>query len=345
MSINYYYSSSDIPQSLWWTKQQPQPQMEPTSNTNLHHRPNAAPSSKAFTFNLNEEDDDELVGDDQLITHQEEKRGEGRDVERETMFEKPLTPSDVGKLNRLVIPKSHAEKYFPLGGGRGDSAEKGLLLNFEDEAGKCWRFRYSYWNSSQSYVLTRGWSRFVKEKSLDAGDVVSFCRHRGGGDRFFIGWRRRSAAGVGAAVGRNVAPTAANGCGGGEWTRMLYSTHSYPSPHHGETVEYQPTFLHAGTVVENQQTVVGDGGASSNTVNVKYSKRVRLFGVNLDCLQPDDAVESEPSTPDGFTICSHGQAQYCCTTAPNPDQTHMDFNFTTQQEMSTDITKGKDLWM
>ncbi|KAL0395083.1 UNVERIFIED_CONTAM: B3 domain-containing protein [Sesamum latifolium] len=111
-------------------------------------------------------------------------------IEREHMFDKVVTPSDVGKLNRLVIPKQHAEKYFPL-----DSStnEKGLLLNFEDRNGKPWRFRYSYWNSSQSYVMTKGWSRFVKEKKLDAGDIVSFQRGVGesGKDRLFIDWRRR----------------------------------------------------------------------------------------------------------------------------------------------------------
>nr|QNI23769.1 AP2/ERF transcription factor [Camptotheca acuminata] len=111
-------------------------------------------------------------------------------VEREHMFDKVVTPSDVGKLNRLVIPKQHAEKYFPL-----DSStnEKGLLLNFEDRNGKPWRFRYSYWNSSQSYVMTKGWSRFVKEKKLDAGDTVSFERGVGelGKDRLYIDWRRR----------------------------------------------------------------------------------------------------------------------------------------------------------
>ncbi|KAL7191051.1 hypothetical protein ACSBR2_023180 [Camellia fascicularis] len=111
-------------------------------------------------------------------------------MEKEHMFDKVVTPSDVGKLNRLVIPKQHAEKYFPL-----DSStnEKGLLLNFEDRNGKPWRFRYSYWNSSQSYVMTKGWSRFVKEKKLDAGDIVSFQRGVGelGKDRLFIDWRRR----------------------------------------------------------------------------------------------------------------------------------------------------------
>ena len=111
-------------------------------------------------------------------------------AEKEHMFDKVVTPSDVGKLNRLVIPKQHAEKYFPL-----DSSanEKGLLLNFEDRNGKLWRFRYSYWNSSQSYVMTKGWSRFVKEKKLDAGDIVSF--QRGVGEsyrhRLYIDWKRR----------------------------------------------------------------------------------------------------------------------------------------------------------
>ncbi|KAK4771472.1 hypothetical protein SAY87_032004 [Trapa incisa] len=112
------------------------------------------------------------------------------EIEKEHMFDKVVTPSDVGKLNRLVIPKQHAEKYFPL-----DSSanEKGLLLNFEDRNGKPWRFRYSYWNSSQSYVMTKGWSRFVKEKKLDAGDIVSFQRGVGetAKDRLFIDSRRR----------------------------------------------------------------------------------------------------------------------------------------------------------
>ncbi|CAH9106524.1 unnamed protein product [Cuscuta europaea] len=116
--------------------------------------------------------------------------GGGVAIEKEHMFDKVVTPSDVGKLNRLVIPKQHAEKYFPLDSSSND---KGLLLNFEDRNGKPWRFRYSYWNSSQSYVMTKGWSRFVKEKKLDAGDVVSFQRGASESvkNRLFINWRRR----------------------------------------------------------------------------------------------------------------------------------------------------------
>ncbi|XP_047332457.1 AP2/ERF and B3 domain-containing transcription factor RAV1-like [Impatiens glandulifera] len=111
----------------------------------------------------------------------------------EALFEKTVTPSDVGKLNRLVIPKQHAEKHFPLQNGTVSVAvQKGLLLNFKDSSGKVWRFRYSYWNSSQSYVLTKGWSRFVKEKNLAAGDVVSFHRSISGEKQLFIDWKSRT---------------------------------------------------------------------------------------------------------------------------------------------------------
>ncbi|KAJ1282681.1 hypothetical protein BS78_03G070500 [Paspalum vaginatum] len=97
---------------------------------------------------------------------------------RKLLFEKVVTPSDVGKLNRLVVPKQQAEKHFPLKRAPETmtATDKGVLLNFEDGEGKVWRFRYSFWNSSQSYVLTKGWSRFVREKRLRAGDTVAFSQ-------------------------------------------------------------------------------------------------------------------------------------------------------------------------
>ncbi|KAK6134025.1 hypothetical protein DH2020_032229 [Rehmannia glutinosa] len=121
-----------------------------------------------------------------------EHGGDAAAKARGQLFEKAVTPSDVGKLNRLVIPKQHAEKHFPLQSGNNNS--KGVLLNFEDSGGKVWRFRYSYWNSSQSYVLTKGWSRFVKEKNLRAGDVVSFQRSTGPDKQLYIDWKSRNIA-------------------------------------------------------------------------------------------------------------------------------------------------------
>ncbi|KAJ6796924.1 DNA-binding protein RAV1 [Iris pallida] len=109
----------------------------------------------------------------------------------EHLFEKKVTPSDVGKLNRLVIPKQQAEKHFPLR----TASSKGVLLSFEDASGKVWRFRYSYWKSSQSYVLTKGWSRFVKEKGLGAGDVVIFHQSKGSDQsrQLYIDCRKQTA--------------------------------------------------------------------------------------------------------------------------------------------------------
>ncbi|GMP49788.1 hypothetical protein CsSME_00016649 [Camellia sinensis var. sinensis] len=324
------HCSPDIPGPFWWTKnhhhhhqQQQPPFMEPPPKTPSSHHHSAAAATAGFNVNLNNQEDDEELAVGEERENPEDEQFE--EIVKEPMFEKPLTPSDVGKLNRLVIPKQHAEKYFPLGGG---GSEKGLLLSFEDESGKLWRFRYSYWNSSQSYVLTKGWSRFVKEKRLDAGDVVLFERHPVDADRLFIGWRRRSIDGAVAPPGA-VVGSAGGGRGGG-WTRVFYSAHSYPShppsnngPHAipipiAIPIPYQPDCLRAGTVVQNQTTP-----SSGN------SKRLRLFGVNLEC-QTDG---SEPSTPDGSSMSSQGQAhcQYCTINNPHASNHHqsdsMDINY------------------
>ncbi|KAG0488549.1 hypothetical protein HPP92_007360 [Vanilla planifolia] len=193
-------------------------------------------------------------------------------VEKEHMFEKVVTPSDVGKLNRLVIPKQHAERYFPLDSSAHD---KGLLLSFEDRTGKLWRFRYSYWNSSQSYVMTKGWSRFVKEKRLDAGDTVAFGRGVGEAarDRLFIDWKRRPEPhlyhpnlpfSTPWAAGRlflSRAPPPVPNTTNYHFLRSPAAPLPHPSP------EPEPIVL--------SKSPVTHGGSSS-------SKRVRLFGVNLD---------------------------------------------------------------
>ncbi|CAL4928729.1 unnamed protein product [Urochloa decumbens] len=220
-------------------------------------------------------------------------------VEKEHMFDKVVTPSDVGKLNRLVIPKQHAEKYFPL-----DAAanEKGLLLSFEDRSGKPWRFRYSYWNSSQSYVMTKGWSRFVKEKRLDAGDTVSFGRGVGEAarGRLFIDWRRRPD------------PPALHH----QYHRLPLPSIPYaPWPHHHPT--RTTAVLHLPPSPAAASSFYGDYGGRQllfyrppqqqhpiptmvlDSVPVRIpppvvapNKRVRLFGVNLDCAAGSEEEES-----------------------------------------------------
>ncbi|CAH8335393.1 unnamed protein product [Eruca vesicaria subsp. sativa] len=95
------------------------------------------------------------------------------------LFRKELTPSDVGKLNRLVIPKKYAVKYLPFLKDDRDEREEGGIgedveVVFYDREMRPWKFRYCYWKSSQSFVFTRGWNGFVKEKSLKEKDVITF---------------------------------------------------------------------------------------------------------------------------------------------------------------------------
>ncbi|CAI0393229.1 unnamed protein product [Linum tenue] len=265
-------------------------------------------------------------------------------VEKEHMFDKVVTPSDVGKLNRLVIPKQHAEKYFPLDSS---SNEKGLLLNFEDRGGKPWRFRYSYWNSSQSYVMTKGWSRFVKEKKLDAGDIVSFQRGVGeaGKHRLYIDWRRRPAAPPDPMSfphhhfdlhnnplrwGRlySLPPQSISNLPPRQWDyphppppqfhhqQLNYGTilplqnsyghnqyyHNYQQPLYysrppGATAQYP---------ISASSSAAGIGGGGDHVPMVIDSvpvvhgktvgKRLRLFGVNMEC-QPDDLPSFSPASP------------------------------------------------
>ncbi|KAE8723245.1 B3 domain-containing protein [Hibiscus syriacus] len=269
-----------------------------------------------------------------------------RFIEKEHMFDKVVTPSDVGKLNRLVIPKQHAEKYFPLDSS---SIEKGLLLNFEDRNGKLWRFRYSYWNSSQSYVMTKGWSRFVKEKKLVAGDTVSFQRGAGESvkDRLYIDWRSRPNVLDPAqfahiqlqnqinfpqpvrwgrfyslpqpiCMSRNYAPL----------HRLNYSI--YPYIHHHQHHQQQNTYCNVSdyylTSSSSHQVGALQGGGRGEPMpmvidsvplvqgNKTAAKRLRLFGVNMDCPNPtqDESSSSsvQPRLPNNNVSLSAMQAEY-----------------------------------
>ena len=78
-------------------------------------------------------------------------------VDVEYLFSKILTPSDVGKLNRLLIPRQCAEECFPkiLEAKSGEDDDD--FLNFEDfSTGLIWHFRFCLWNNSKTYVLTKG---------------------------------------------------------------------------------------------------------------------------------------------------------------------------------------------
>nr|QNI23777.1 AP2/ERF transcription factor [Camptotheca acuminata] len=102
---------------------------------------------------------------------------------REKLFSKVVTQSDI-KQYRLSIPKNQAKKHFYV-------ARKDALLPMVDDGGKVWKFRYSFWKSTQTWVFTGGWNQFVKEKGLRVGDKISFLRSAGRNKHLYIDWESK----------------------------------------------------------------------------------------------------------------------------------------------------------
>ncbi|KAK9723625.1 hypothetical protein RND81_05G013400 [Saponaria officinalis] len=334
--MSHFSLNLEPPNTLWYTPTNPMEHKPyPFFYHNNHNQFNNNNNNNNNTHNYDDVDSDNSSSNANVLDRSETASSTTTTavaaIDKEHMFEKPLTPSDVGKLNRLVIPKQHAEKYLPLAAATaaasgGDSAVGGvggggLLLGFEDETGKCWRFRYSYWNSSQSYVLTKGWSRYVKEKKLDAGDVVLFERHRFEPDRFFIGWRRRgSNPPVQTSAGWTARSFNSNNHhnhnhnhnhGGynnqyninnnNQQQNVVQSQQCYAAPHQISLFpNFPPESLHGGTAQVARQNPKKSGGGKS--------KSVRLFGVNLECEleEENQGNDDEPQTSDGSSLSSQG---------------------------------------
>nr|ACP30588.1 disease resistance protein [Brassica rapa subsp. pekinensis] len=106
------------------------------------------------------------------------------DDDKEILFEKYLRTSDLSNLQTHVF--ADVGKYFLLATDR--------ILRVEDEEGKSWQFGFTDLNVSQRYVLTKGWSNYVKEKQLGVGDFVFFQSLYTDSSRLFIGFRRSQAA-------------------------------------------------------------------------------------------------------------------------------------------------------
>ncbi|KAI3708458.1 hypothetical protein L2E82_37628 [Cichorium intybus] len=87
------------------------------------------------------------------------------------MFEKILTVSDAdSKLGRIVIPRKHAEAYFPE-----ITDPLGIQLSVLDTEGIEWDVNFRFWPhlNSKMYVL-KGLKDFIRLKNVQAGDTVAF---------------------------------------------------------------------------------------------------------------------------------------------------------------------------
>ncbi|KAF7823392.1 auxin response factor 18 [Senna tora] len=112
--------------------------------------------------------------------------------EKPSSFAKTLTQSDANNGGGFSVPRYCAETIFP----RLDySAEPPVqTVSAKDVHGETWKFRHIYRGTPRRHLLTTGWSTFVNQKKLIAGDSIVFLRAENGDLRLGI---RRAKRGFG----------------------------------------------------------------------------------------------------------------------------------------------------
>nr|ARR29288.1 auxin response factor 2 [Cyrtomium guizhouense] len=102
------------------------------------------------------------------------------------MFTKILTASDTSTHGGFSVLRKHAEDCLPLLDMSQDPPFQDLVAT--DLHGQEWKFRHTYRGHPRRHLLTTGWSVFVSNKRLVAGDAVIFLRGENGELR--VGIRR-----------------------------------------------------------------------------------------------------------------------------------------------------------
>ncbi|KAH0463504.1 hypothetical protein IEQ34_008086 [Dendrobium chrysotoxum] len=98
--------------------------------------------------------------------------------EKPSSFAKTLTQSDANNGGGFSVPRYCAETIFPRLDYSADPPVQEVLA--KDVHGKIWKFRHIYRGTPRRHLLTTGWSNFVNEKKLVAGDSIVFLRNKNG---------------------------------------------------------------------------------------------------------------------------------------------------------------------
>lgn len=109
--------------------------------------------------------DDGVLGFDQI---------KNENQENPTSFAKTLTQSDANNGGGFSVPRYCAETIFPGLDYTADPPVQTILA--KDVHGQIWKFRHIYRGTPRRHLLTTGWSSFVNNKKLVAGDSVVFLR-------------------------------------------------------------------------------------------------------------------------------------------------------------------------
>lgn len=121
--------------------------------------------------------------------------------EKPASFAKTLTQSDANNGGGFSVPRYCAETIFPRLDYSAMPPVQMVLV--KDLHGKIWKFRHIYRGTPRRHLLTTGWSNFVNEKKLVAGDSVVFLRTDSGdlcvgirrakvGHELSVGWNHKN---------------------------------------------------------------------------------------------------------------------------------------------------------
>lgn len=94
--------------------------------------------------------------------------------EKSASFAKTLTQSDANNGGGFSVPRYCAETIFPRLDYSAEPPVQTILA--KDVHGQVWKFRHIYRGTPRRHLLTTGWSNFVNQKKLVAGDSIVFLR-------------------------------------------------------------------------------------------------------------------------------------------------------------------------
>ncbi|KAK6938471.1 B3 DNA binding domain [Dillenia turbinata] len=110
------------------------------------------------------------------------------DTDKVVSFAKILTPSDANNGGGFSVPRFCADSIFPPLNYQAEPPVQ--TISIRDIHGIVWEFRHIYRGTPRRHLLTTGWSKFVNNKKLIAGDSVVFMKNKK--SEMFVGIRRAS---------------------------------------------------------------------------------------------------------------------------------------------------------
>ncbi|KAK9158396.1 hypothetical protein Scep_004970 [Stephania cephalantha] len=134
-------------------------------------------------------DEPGINGDGEGVYGNEEEQQQ----QKVASFAKTLTQSDANNGGGFSVPRYCAETIFPRLDYTADPPVQTVLA--KDVHGQIWKFRHIYRGTPRRHLLTTGWSAFVNQKKLVAGDSIVFLRAENGD--LCVGIRRAKRGGCG----------------------------------------------------------------------------------------------------------------------------------------------------